>query len=254
MRGLQRARKTGHAPEYRLTPLHKEGITMPDAAEFRDRRTSVDMVFEHLYDEISFLTLRPGDKISEAEIAAQFNISRQPVRDAFSRLDNLGLLLIRPQRATEVKRFSAREIAKSRFVRASVEAEVLRRAAVACDAKAGAQLDANLLQQSAMVEAANYEKFAVLDYQFHQTLCDIAKVDFAFEVIKQEKAKVDRLCRLSLAKENRMGVLLEDHKAIADCVKAGDGDGAVKAGMIHLSRLDDTIAAISSANPDYFEP
>ncbi|MGB5556853.1 MAG: GntR family transcriptional regulator, partial [Paracoccaceae bacterium] len=60
---------------------------MPDIAQLRDRRTSVDVVFDYLYEEIADLRLRPGDKISEAEIAAQFDISRQPVRDAFSRLD-----------------------------------------------------------------------------------------------------------------------------------------------------------------------
>ncbi len=227
---------------------------MPETAQIRDRRTSVDLVFDYLYDEIAALKLRPGDKISEAEIAAQFNISRQPVRDAFSRLDNLGLLLIRPQRATEVKRFSWREITKARFVRAAVEAEVLRRASIECDDLGAAQLDANLLMQSAVVKAGNYEKFTELDYEFHKTICDIAKVDFAFEVIKQEKAKVDRLCTLSLAKENRMAVLLEDHDAITACIKANDGEGAVKAGMVHLSRLDETIKTISDANADYFDP
>ena len=74
-----------------------------------DRRTTVDEIFDHLFDEISSLRLRPGDRISEADIAAQFGVSRQPVRDAFTRLANLDLLLIRPQRATEVKRFSSRE-------------------------------------------------------------------------------------------------------------------------------------------------
>ncbi|MGB5557424.1 MAG: FCD domain-containing protein, partial [Paracoccaceae bacterium] len=137
---------------------------------------------------------------------------------------------------------------------AAVEAEVLRRAANACDPIGASQLDANLIQQEAIVAAGSYEKFAQLDYQFHQTLCDIAEADFAFEVIKQEKAKVDRLCMLSLSKENRMSVLLDDHKAITACIKANDGEGAVKAGMIHLSRLDDTITAISDANPDYFDP
>lgn len=227
---------------------------MSNITHVRDRRTSVDMVYDHLYGEIAALRLRPGDKISEAEIAAQFNVSRQPVRDAFSRLENLDLLLIRPQRATEVKRFSWREITKSRFVRSSVEAEVLRRAATECDAVGAAQLDACLIQQAAIVDAGDYEKFGVLDYQFHQTLCEIAKVDFAFEVIKQEKANVDRLCMLSLAKENRMGLLLEDHKAIAECIKNHDGEGAVAAGMVHLSRLDATIEAISSAHADYFDP
>lgn len=226
---------------------------MPNAAQMRERRTSVDLVFDHLYNEIASLNLRPGDKISEADIAAQFDVSRQPVRDAFSRLDNLGLLLIRPQRATEVKRFSWREITKARFVRAAVEAEVLRRAAARCDETGAAALDANLLQQAAVVKAGNYEKFSALDYQFHQTMCDIAGVDFAFEVIQQEKAKVDRLCTLSLAKENRMAVLLDDHTTIAACLKAQDAEGATKAGMVHLSRLDDTITAISAANADYFE-
>ena len=103
-----------------------------------DRRTAVDEIFDHLRAEIDALRLRPGDRISEAEIAARFGVSRQPVRDAFTRLANLDLLLIRPQRATEVKRFSAREIEKSRFVRAAVEAEVLRRAALAAATAAAA--------------------------------------------------------------------------------------------------------------------
>lgn len=220
----------------------------------RERRTSVDMVFDHLYAEIASLSLLPGAKISEAEIAAQFGLSRQPVRDAFSRLENLDLLLIRPQRATEVKRFSTREIAKSRFVRAAVEAEILRRAATVCDDTGRANLEANLAQQAAAVEANRYDKFGALDYAFHQILCTIAKVDFAFEVIQREKANVDRLCMLSLSKENRMAQLLDDHRSIVEAVTQHQPDVAVATGMLHLSRLDTTIAAISSANPDYFDP
>jgi DNA-binding GntR family transcriptional regulator len=227
---------------------------MPNSAQTRDRRTSVDVVYDHLSREIASLNLRPGDNISEAEIAAQFGVSRQPVRDAFSRLENLGLLLIRPQRATEVKKFSTREITKSRFVRAAVEAEALRRAAAECDAIGAAQLKACLVMQAAVVEAGDYDKFGQLDYEFHRTLCEIGKVDFAFEVISEEKAKVDRLCMLSLSKENRMAMLLEDHQTITDCVCNGDGEGAVKAGMAHLSRLDATIISISATHEDYFDP
>ena len=47
-----------------------------------DRRTAVDEIFDHLRAEIDALRLRPGDRISEAEIAARFGVSRQPVRDA----------------------------------------------------------------------------------------------------------------------------------------------------------------------------
>ncbi len=230
-----------------------EDVKMPSAARTRDRRTSVDVVYDYLHNAIVTLDLLPGDKISEAEIASQFGVSRQPVRDAFSRLENLNLLLIQPQKATEVKRFSLKEITKSRFVRASVEAEVLRRAAREVTPAGASLLDICLAQQEHVVAHGSYEEFGKLDYEFHRALCRVAKVDFAFEVISFEKGNVDRLCMLSLSKEDRMEQLVEDHRKIAACIKVGDAEGAVEAGMFHLTRLDATIEAIFEGNPDYFE-
>ena len=219
-----------------------------------EHRTNVDDIFDYLHDEILSLRLKPGEKISEAEIAARFGVSRQPVRDAFSRLANLDLLLIRPQRATEVKRFSAREIEKSRFVRAAVETEVLRRAAKLCDMEGAKLLDAALADQQRAIEEVDVDGFGALDYDFHRRLCLIAGVDYAFEVITSEKIKVDRLCILGLSKEDRMPQLVADHRAIAAAVKANDAEKAVELGMLHLSRLDDTITRIAHINAHYFEP
>ena len=207
-----------------------------------DRRTGVDLVANHLYDEITSLRLLPGTKISEAEIAARFGVSRQPVRDAFNRLANLDLLLIRPQKATEVRRFSVRAIEKARFVRAAVEAEVLRRAARLCDEEGAGLLDANLEEQRALLKQSDYTLFIELDYQFHNLLCGIAGVEYAFEVISAEKAKVDR-----------MPDLINDHEQIAAMVTAGKPEEAVAAGMKHLTRLDSTIEAIKTRNATYFE-
>lgn len=218
-----------------------------------DRRPSVDKVVDHLYDEITSLRLLPGAKISEAEIAARFGVSRQPVRDAFSRLENMDLLLIRPQKATEVRRFSSKAIEKARFVRAAVEAEVLRRAAAECDEAGGLMLDLSLALQRKAMNQHDFAAFSELDYEFHKTLCEIAKLDYAFDVISVEKAKVDRLCMLSLSKEDRMPSLIADHERIAEFVKLGKPDEAAAAGMNHLSRLDATIDTIREVNAAYFE-
>ena len=218
-----------------------------------ERRTSVDDVFDYLHEQISTLQLKPGDRISEAEIASHFGVSRQPVRDAFSRLANLDLLLIRPQRATEVRRFSMREIEKARFVRAAIEKEVLTRASEFCHDEGAAQLDASLKQQDAAAKAKDVERFGRLDYEFHKILCAIAKADYAFDVILEEKAKVDRLCMLGLEKEQRMPELVKDHRAIAKGVKAHDEKAAIAAGMKHLARLDETIRRITATNANYFE-
>jgi DNA-binding GntR family transcriptional regulator len=226
---------------------------MPTGTIISERRTTVDDVFDFLHDQISSLHLKPGDRISEAEIAAQFGVSRQPVRDAFSRLANLDLLLIRPQRATEVRRFSMRAIEKSRFVRASIEKEVLFRAASNSDAAGAALLDNALAKQDATVSAKDVEAFGRLDYDFHKVLCAIGGVDYAFDVILEEKAKVDRLCMLGLSKEQRMPELVADHREIAAAIKLHDSASAIAAGMKHLSRLDETIEHISVSNANYFE-
>ena len=150
-----------------------------------ERRTSVDDIFDHLHEQILTLQMRPGDRISEAEIAAHFCVSRQPVRDAFNRLANLDLLLIRPQRATEVRRFSMREIEKARFVRAAIEKEILRRASDFCDAAGKAKLNAALAEQDALRLNGDYDAFVKLDYTFHKLLCEVARAEFAFDVIQK---------------------------------------------------------------------
>lgn len=228
-------------------------MTTKETARKWNGRTGVDEVASHLYDDIISLRLLPGTKMSEVEVAARFGVSRQPVREAFNRLSNLDLLLIRPQKATEVKRFSVKAIEKARFVRAAVEAEVLRRAARFCDKADAAALDENIKRQRDLLKAGDYDGFGALDYEFHALLCSIAKVDYAFEVISSEKEKVDRLCVLSLSKEDRMPELINDHERIAAMIKAGDGEQAVAEGMLHLSRLDSTIEMIKARSAHFFE-
>ncbi|SLN62879.1 GntR family transcriptional regulator [Pseudooctadecabacter jejudonensis] len=226
---------------------------MPNSMVITERRTSVDDVFDYLHEQIATLELKPGDRISEAEIAAHFGVSRQPVRDAFSRLANLDLLLIRPQRATEVRRFSMRNIEKARFIRAAIEREVLRRAAAYCDEEAESLLWESLTAQDVVTHRGDYDAFGTLDYDFHKLLCHIARADYAFDVIVENKAKVDRMCMLGHDKEQRLPDLVADHHAIANAVIAHDPQAAIEAGMIHLGRLDETISRIEATNASYFE-
>ena len=226
---------------------------MDHRIELIERRTSADVVFNYLYNEIVSLRLLPGAKISEAEIANKFEVSRQPVREAFSRLGNMELLNIRPQRATEVKRFSYQSIQTARFVRAAVEMEVLRQAVREWDGSVLPELSGNLEAQKTAVDEIDIDTFHTLDYEFHRALCRAGNVEYAFEEIAQKKALVDRLCVLSMLQQDRMEALLEDHIKILGCIMAGDEEGAINIGRLHLARLDTTIDAIRATHTDYFD-
>ncbi|WP_288951850.1 GntR family transcriptional regulator, partial [uncultured Paracoccus sp.] len=92
-------------------------------------RTVTDQVYDALYQRVINLTLPPGARLSEAEVAAQMGVSRQPVRDAFFRLSQLGFIQIRPQRATIVTQISAGAIRQAHFIRLALETACMREAA-----------------------------------------------------------------------------------------------------------------------------
>ncbi|MEP5758827.1 MAG: GntR family transcriptional regulator [Litoreibacter sp.] len=226
---------------------------MGNVSDKQERRTSVDTVFDYLYEQIVTLGLLPGAKISEAEIASKFGVSRQPVRDAFSRLDNLNLLLIRPQKATEVRKFSLQDIDTARFVRRAVEIEVMHQAVEHWDGSFRDEFEQSLARQEEAYDAADVDTFHTLDYEFHRLLSKAAKADFAFEIISSNKAQVDRLCVLSLTSTDSMAVLIEDHKRMLGGLFSGDKEALNETLRIHLSRLDEAIAKIHREHANFFD-
>lgn len=222
-------------------------------SEVLERRTNSDLVFETLYDQIIKLELLPGTKMSEADIARRFGLSRQPVREAFTRLANLKLLLIRAQRATIVRPFSREIIANARFIRAAIELEVVRAFATQRDKVLDATIQANMAEQKDAVDAGDAERFHSLDYDFHRLLCEAAGKPFAFQLIAENKAQVDRLCMLSLTDQEAMGQLYADHEALLRCAMAGDVPGATEVLRTHLERLTPTISEVYAKHRAYFE-
>ena len=222
-------------------------------AGLADRRTTADAVFDELNRRIGALELRPNDRISEAEIAAEFGVSRQPVRDAFSRLGSLGYLSIRPQRATLVNRFSLEAIRTARFVRLAVEVEVARTLADRAGDASFGRLRRILKRQAGAVGQADMAAFHDFDDEFHHELCRQAGQEGAIDTIRTMKAQVDRLCLLSLHHADEMSTLLEDHGRIAEAIAAGTPEDAANAVRTHLGRLDRIIEEVRSLHPDYFE-
>lgn len=217
------------------------------------RRTTTDDVFDHLYEDLVSLKLLPGTKLSEAEVAKRFGVSRQPVREAFSRLEGLDLLLIRPQRATEVRGFSMDRINHARFVRLAIECEVLNQACTVWDDEKAVVLQKHLDEQREAIDSGKIDVFHVLDSDFHESICSLSGHAQAADNIAECKRELDRLCYLSLGREDEVATLYEDHLAIAKALKAKNLDKVIKATRLHLSRLDSEINKILKLNAEYFE-
>jgi DNA-binding GntR family transcriptional regulator len=74
----------------------------------QDSGSIATQVYEHLMTQILSMQLKPFQELSEARLAAEFGVSRTPVREAFARLARRGLVDIYPQRGTLVSPLSER--------------------------------------------------------------------------------------------------------------------------------------------------
>ncbi|WP_240230630.1 GntR family transcriptional regulator [Devosia lacusdianchii] len=205
-----------------------------------------------LRDEIVTMALKPGDVISESDIAGRYGVSRQPVREAFIRLAQQGLLLIRPKRATVVKKISPEGVRQSRFIRESIEVEIIRRVA----GKSGpdvADVLAELIAEQERASAADDTRgFHTLDELFHRTLARLAGVEYAWQLIDDHKMQLDRVRYLTLGVSSSQRAISE-HKLIAAAVGKGDVDGAEAAMRAHLARAEVLLSQTIADFPDYFE-
>lgn len=223
-------------------------VTAPEANE----ETMAMRVVAALRDEIVTMALKPGDVISESDIAGRYGVSRQPVREAFIRLAQQGLLLIRPKRATVVKKISPDGVRQSRFIRESIEVEIIRRVAGQPGPDAAGVLDGLIADQEAASAANDSRRFHILDELFHRTLARLAGVEYAWQLIDDHKMQLDRVRYLTLGVSSSQRAIAE-HKEIAAAVGRADPASAEAAMRAHLARAEVLLNQTISDFPNYFE-
>jgi GntR family transcriptional regulator, rspAB operon transcriptional repressor len=234
-----------------------EKISTVGAADWRDLAWPLDFtnpvrpqIHVGLRQRIIRGEIPPGTALSEAEIARRFSISRQPVREAFIKLAEEGLLEVRPQRGTFVRKISMTAVMDARFVREAIEANIVCELAAKGDAGLVARLRKQLVAQQALPLGELYD-FMRLDEEFHWTLADAAGRLYGWKVIEDVKLQMDRVRYLSL-RSFPQGNLVRQHTAIVDAIEEALPDQAERVMREHLRLIMDDLPSIEAQHPDFF--
>lgn len=206
-----------------------------------------------LRQAIAELQLQPGEALSEKELAARFGISRQPVREAFIRLAELGLVEVRPSRGTFVMKISVRDVANARFVREAIECNITASATRLATPADIAGLGILLREQQAAAAARDARRFNEADVAFHRAIADIVQSDYACRVVEGARIQTDRVRYLSLADGARpLSRLIDQHAAVVERMAAGDAEGAERAMRRHLREILVMLPRIAAGHPHLF--
>ena len=214
-------------------------------------KTASAMIHTTLRLDIIQLVRRPGDPISEKELAQQFGVSRTPVREALLRLAEERLVEIFPQSGTFVARIPLADLPEAILVRRSLEVTMAELAAQRRKPEGLNAMAKAIERQKLAAEQQDMNAFHQSDDDFHAAIALTADHPSVWGLVQSVKTQVDRYRRLTLPVPGRMKVVISDHEPIDAAIRKGQSTDAMRLMAEHLSMLM-RFAEIGLIDPDNF--
>lgn len=186
-------------------------------------RTATEYVESTLKEAILTGALPGGTPLRQEDLAAEFGLSRMPIREALRQLEAQALVDFQPHRGAVVTEISAAEGADNYAIRGALEPAALRLSVphlTAADLKRAREI------VEEMDEQADQSRLGELNRRFHMTLYSRAGRPRLLTLIDQHLAAADRYLRFHLAAMGRNHLSQEEHRGMIDACSAHDADEA----------------------------
>lgn len=192
-----------------------------------------------------------GTHLIEQDLAAQFQVSRAPVREALREIASMGLVELRPNRGTVVLPFNPDSLRGIYFVRMALECEAARLAAAAIP---GTEVDACEKSCTELLSPGTRDlswsiRASALDEKFHETVATWAGVArIAIEIRRYNQLAhllEQEIRQIQGYRPDEQLETINQHLAIIAALRKGNGDAAAQAMRTHLlAAAERSIAAL----------
>ncbi|MTD58190.1 GntR family transcriptional regulator [Amycolatopsis pithecellobii] len=140
-----------------------------------NRESTAAIIARQLREAIMNGSLPPGTQLGESELAAQFQVSRGPLREAMQRLVSEGLLRSERHRGLFVIDLEPEDVQDIYSARLAIErAALLRILKRDSRAQAADLLDAVVDEMAAATEIEDWDAVSAADTRFHEVLVEAA--------------------------------------------------------------------------------
>ena len=220
-----------------------DDIERTDAAPIR-RQSLHEQVTERVRDMIIEGELAPGERINEAELVERLGVSRTPLREALRTLAAENLVDTRPSRGSIVRRLTPDDVHAMLQVLAELEALGGR---LACATAADRSIDAVLALHDEMMRCyARRDRLAY--YKANQAIhTAIAAASGNAVLAEMQGAIQSRLKRIRFIGNNtpdNWADAVAEHEAMADALRARDGERLGTILSAHLIRTWDRVRGV----------
>jgi len=182
-------------------------------------------IYQKLKEDIITLKLKPGQMISENEIAGVYNVSRTPIKNAFLRLKGEKYIEIIPQKGSFVTLLDMKYIKDIIYMRSVLEMDMLSSIIEnKLTDEVSTKLEDNLSLQKTLIESSCVNPFSYfeIDSAFHYCLFEAVGRGRMWDIIQDCQVYYSRFRILDTMITERFTGLYEEHRKIADALKNQD--------------------------------
>ncbi len=186
----------------------------------------VERVYAQLKRRAVEFSFAPGQKVKEGALAAEFGVSRTPVREALNRLSTEGFMTFVPNRGFFCREVDMDQIAQIYEVRAALEAWAFRRA---CALAPEADLVAFCDRWGAEEVVADFATLDIYDSRFHSGIAALSGNRVLLRDLQEIDEKILAFRNLELQDARRRDQTISEHGQILAALASRDaaGGGAV---------------------------
>lgn len=211
-----------------------------NATDIAQMPSPAEVIFNALREAIAKGDISEGQVLRQDHIARMFNVSRIPVREALTRLEEQGLVSTQRYRGAVVTTLSTDEIREIFEFRALLESEILRRSVERMSPEA---LDHARQFAGAFATEMDPSRWGDLNRQFHYALYEPAGRPYYLQTISTALDRVDRYLRAQLILTDGMARARREHQGILDACIARDADKAAQLTHEHILGAADSLLA-----------
>ena len=176
-------------------------------------------VLEGIKHRILTGQLTPGQALVETELAAQFGVSKTPVREALKTLAGTGLVVMSQYKGVTVRMVDADMAREVYDVRLLLEPEALRRSV-----RRGAPWDAASDALTRADEATDTAERSLANREFHRAIYRASGNRTLADLLDRLWDQTDRYRLIALQDEQHERSAEQEHRRIAAAVRARDRD------------------------------
>lgn len=208
-----------------------------------------DEIVLALEDEIVTGVLAPGQRVSEAELAARLGSGRAPVREAMRVLESRRLLQRVPYAGMRVVDLGPRDVRELLVLREALEGMAAREAAVRIDREGRRALSEALASERLLVREGVGAVFrrGSRDHGFHETIVRLSGNGWLAQVLLGDLYTLLRTFRFRAAEAGRrLTAAHAEHEAIHDAIRGNRADEAETLMRTHVRRSRESSEPVPS--------